>query len=201
MKDVGDPCRGTVGVCHEGCAVARRKVSSKFFNNGVIHGAFTKPAESKNNLSAFRIFCGDKAWRYVTKDDFRFAVVDSSVRASGQVASSHGDLIAESKDIGGMSAGWKHITTGFAVDEILHGIVTRTELAELWMSFGSVVEAAPSTTDGAVFAVTGKRLVHRRARAKIKKILWSPDTFLGTRAYAFENGGGDGVSSFIDGRI
>lgn len=95
----------------------------------------------------------------------------------------------------------KYVTTGFAEDKILHGVVAGAKLAELRMLFGNVVEAAPRTTDGAVFAVAGQCLVHCRARAKIEEILGSPDTFLRPRAYAFENGGGDGVSSFFDGGI
>lgn len=200
MEDVGDPSRSAGGIGDESGAVVRGEAPAKFGNHRVIHGAFADPAEGEDDLGAFRVFSVHETRGYVTKDDFRFAVVDSSVRAGGQVASSHGDLIAESKDVGGMGTGGKHITTGFAEDEILHGIVTRTKLAELWMLFGNVVEAAPRTTDGAVFAVAGQRLVHGGARTKIKKILRSPDTFLGTRTYAFENGGGDGVSSFFDGR-
>lgn len=70
MEDVGDPGGSAGGIGDQIGAVARREFPAEFGNDFVIYRPPAKPAESENDLGAFRIFRGNKAWGYVTKNDF-----------------------------------------------------------------------------------------------------------------------------------
>lgn len=127
MEDVSDPCGCAGGISRQCYAVRLRQVSAKFGNDIVIHGTFPNPAQSQNDLRAFRIFRGDKPWGNVTENDFGFTATDAAARTGGEVPAFHGYLITESEHVGSVSPGGKDVATRLALDEILHSAKAGTE--------------------------------------------------------------------------
>ena len=125
-EDVGDPGGRAGGIRGKGSAVGRGKVSAQLGNDIIVHTTFSDPAQSKDDLSAFRIFRGNKPRGNVAEDDFGFAAADATARAGGQVPAPHGHLVAESEHVGRVGTGREYVATGLALDEILHGIVAGT---------------------------------------------------------------------------
>lgn len=199
MEDVGDPCGSAGGISRKGRAVGRGKVSAERGNDAIVDATFSDPAQGEDDLGAFWVFGGNKAWGNVAEDDFGFAATDAAAGPGGQVPASHGNLVAEAKYIGRVGTGGEYVAARLALDEILHGIVAGTQRAERGMIPGQVVKTAPSTADGAGFAVAGKRLVHRRAGSQIEEILRCPDVILRPRANPVEDGGVDGIGVFVHG--
>lgn len=69
----------------------------------------------------------------MAEHNFGFSAVDSTAWAGGEVRAAHRHLIAETKGIGGVGTGGENVATGFAVHEILHGVVTGAERTERGM--------------------------------------------------------------------
>ena len=83
----------------------------------------------------------------MAKDDFGFAAPDSSNRAGGAVPAPHGHLVAESKDVGGVSTRGENVAAGLALDEVLNGIVAGAQGAKRRMVPGHVIKATSRTAD------------------------------------------------------
>lgn len=133
----------------------------------------------------------------MSENDFGFPAADAAAGAGSEAPASHGNLVAETKDVGGVGTGGEHVAARLALDEILHGIVAGTQRAERGMIPRQMVEAAARTADGVIFAVAGKRLVHSRPGTQIEEILGRPDVILRPGPDSIEDGGVDGIGVFV----
>ena len=199
MEDVCDPCGGAGGIGDQIGAIGQGEVPAELGNDIVIHSTLAEPTQGENDLGALRVFRVNEARGNVPEHDFGFAATDAAIGSGGEVPAAHGNLVAEPKDVCRVGPGWKHVTSGLALDKILHGVVAGAKRTERRVVPRYMVKAAARTADETAFEVAGKGIVHRRARPEIKEIQRSPDTILRPRPNSVEDSGVNRINVLFHG--